>query len=195
MAMKSYLFAAAAFAMIVATVGLAQEVKPPPGKGGDEPAKASDKALTKGNPFGGQPDRKFGGEPGFKGPGGGDFSTALMRVTATKMATLEEEFETIEAHRDVRRAHVRAAEVTLRGTEVQLEILAKSPANTIPQSEMMKAKLEVDAAKAQLEIKMAELKEVEVKLKFAKKRLEDAKAAGVRPLPVRPVQVDPPPPQ
>jgi DNA repair exonuclease SbcCD ATPase subunit len=109
------------------------------------------------------------------------------------MATLEEEFESIEAHRDVRKAHVRAAEVAVEAAKSQFELISKS--GNVPQVELMKARLEVDAARAQLEIRMAELKEVEVKVKYARKRLDDAKAAGVRPAPgARPVPIDPPPP-
>ena len=124
--------------------------------------------------------------------------TTVVRVTPARMATLEEEFETLEAHRDVKRAYVRAAEVALKGAETNLELMNKP--NVIPVTELMKAKLELEAAKAQLDIRMAELKEVEVKVKHAKKRLDDAKAAPpapVRPNPLPKVDrkpVDPPPP-
>jgi DNA repair exonuclease SbcCD ATPase subunit len=119
--------------------------------------------------------------------------TIVTRVTPARMATLEEEFETLEAHRDVKKAYVRAAEVALKGAEASLELMNKP--NVIPVTELMKAKLELESAKAQLDIRMAELKEVEVKVKHAKKRLDEAKAAPVRPAPkVDRKPVDPPPP-
>jgi multidrug resistance efflux pump len=121
----------------------------------------------------------------------------FTRVTAAKMATLEEDFETLEAHRDVKKAIVKAAEVAVKGAENTYERIAKGP-NAFPVQEVDKAKFELEMAKAQLEIRAAELKEVEVRVKHAKKRLDEAKAVGVRPQPgIRPVNpkaVDPPPP-
>jgi len=109
------------------------------------------------------------------------------------MAALEEEFELVEAQRDVRRAHVAAAEVGVKSAEVALQNVERIAKNGVVSSqELDKSKLEVEAARAQLQIKMAELKEIEVKVKYAKKRLDDAKAAGVRTVPSRPA-FDPPP--
>lgn len=120
------------------------------------------------------------------------------QVTALKMAQLEEEFETVEAQRDVKKAYVKAAQVGVHVAEVklnQVDQLAQQNPPVVSKREVELAKLEVEQAKAQLEIRLAELKESEVKVKHAKKRLDDAKLAGVRPAPgVRPVPVDPPPP-
>src|SRR5262249_30673153 len=103
-----------------------------------------------------------------------------------------------EAHRDVKKAYVRAAEVALKASEIPAANAERLFANkVIGKDEVEKAKLEVEAAKAQLDIRMAEMKEVEVKVKVAKKRLEDAKAGGVRPLPkvdTKPVDPIVPPP-
>jgi multidrug resistance efflux pump len=113
------------------------------------------------------------------------------------MAQLEEEFETLEAHRDVKKAIVRAAEVAVRAAKASYELIAKGP-TAYPQQEVDKAKFSLEAAEAQLEIRVAEMKEVEVKIKHARKRLEDAKAAGARPAPgiIRPEETLPigPPP-
>jgi hypothetical protein len=164
--MKHYLLTAGVFALVVASVAWAQDAKPLPAAG---QAKAQVQPA----------------QPGV-----------FARVTPAKMATLEEEFEMIEAHREVRKAHVRAAEVALKGAEVHLDLMGKA-GGAAPQVEVARAKMDVEAAKAQLDIRMAELKEVEVKIKHAKKRLDDAKAAGVRPPPaagrVERKQVDPPP--
>ena len=154
--------------MLIATTASAQDRPPQP------PAKAAQPAPRP-NTFG-QPDRGF-------------------PTTRARMAALEEEFELTEAQRDVRRAHVRAAEVGVKSAMITAERLAHIAKNgVISSEELEKGKLEVEAAKAQLDIKMAELKEIEVRVKFAKKRLDDAKAAGVRPAPARPATpVDPPP--
>jgi hypothetical protein len=175
--MKQYLASAAVFALVVAAVAVAQDPPPtdPTQPGRAKAAPVQPKAVQV------QP-----AQPGL----------IRSSVTAARMATLEEEFETLEAHRDVKKAIVKAAEVAVKGAEANLALLGQP--GQAPASELTKAKIEVEAAKAQLEIRIAELREVEVKIKHAKKRLEDAKAAGVRPLPgVRPVdpkQVDPPPP-
>ncbi|HEY1186364.1 MAG TPA: hypothetical protein VGE74_01850 [Gemmata sp.] len=117
-----------------------------------------------------------------------------LTVTAAKMAQLEEEAEVLEAQREVKKAHIKAAEIRVEATNQRYELLNKAAKGT---REDHDAKYEFDMAKAQLEIRIAELKETEVKVKFARKRLEDAKAAGVRPVPnprpVAPKAVDPPP--
>ena len=191
--MKRFVFVAGVIALISAAMAMAQDPAQP-----EVPA-------GKGK---GQPDRvkgKGAGLPAELQPGGGfqptpkdtTWGTAPSRLAATRLASMEEEVETLEAHRDTKKAIVRAAEVAVKSAEVNFELISKAGVN-IAQQELLKAKLEVEAAKAQLDIRMAETKEVEVKIKYAKKRLEDAKAAGVRPAPsfrTDPKPVDPPPPQ
>jgi multidrug resistance efflux pump len=122
-------------------------------------------------------------------------------VTAAQLSKLEEELEVLEAARDVKKAHVKVAELGVRAAEVALDRTNKLAATAaVTKDEVERAKLDVDMAKGLVEVRMAELKEAEVKVKYAKKRLDDAKAAGVRPgpivpvpgpVPVRPVPVDP----
>jgi hypothetical protein len=162
-------------AFVLANAAVAQD---PPSTTPTQPGRPGAKTQPepKGFPFG-QPER------GFPTP----------RVTAARMAALEEEFELVEAQRDVRRAHVQAAEIGLKGAELTMQNMERIAKNGVVSSqELDKAKLDVEAAKAQMQIKMAELKEIEVKVKYAKKRLDDAKAAGVRTAPTRPA-FDPPP--
>src|SRR5262245_31723853 len=134
--MKRFLLAAGALALAVA-VTVAQDPKTDPTQPDSKAAKGNrDTKAAKG-----------GGLPGeFQPTKDGGWPTLTTRVTPARMAALEEEFETIEAHREVRKAHVRAAEVAVKAAEVNLEIMAKGGAN-IAQQELMKAKLEVDAAK------------------------------------------------
>lgn len=115
-------------------------------------------------------------------------------VTAARMAQLEEDFEALEANREVKKAIVKAAELAVRGSEIGMaRAKALFDKGAVTKEELAKAILEVEMAKAQVEIRVAELKEVEVKVKHAKKRLDDAKLGGVRPAPgvIRPVPVDP----
>ena len=69
--------------------------------------------------------------------------------------------------------------------ELGMERLKKAVANGIvSKEEFDRAALELETRpSSRSKFATAELKEVEVKLKFAKKRLEDAMAAGVRPAP------------
>lgn len=108
-----------------------------------------------------------------------------VRVTpAARLAQLEEEFETLEVARDVRRGHLRLAELGVARAATAFERLQKLAANgQVGGSEIEGAKFEVEAAKIQLEIRAAEVREIEVRLKYAKRRLEEAKQGGARPAP------------
>jgi hypothetical protein len=179
--MKALLFAAVACALITAAVVTAQnQPAPRPVPAAQPPAVPAVPALPK------------AAQPAQPRP---------LPVSAAVMLNYEENVELYEAQRDARKAYVRAAEVAVKSAELNYANLDKiAKAGQISREELEKGKLEVEAAKAHLEIRMAELKEIEVKLKYAKKRLDDAKAAGVRTPannPFRtdpPKQVDPPPP-
>src|SRR5579883_164974 len=114
-----------------------------------------------------------------------------------RVLQLEEEVESLEATIEVKKAHIKAAEIGVQVSEVNLKRHLELLKNVaIPEDVVEKAKLEVAAAKVQVEIRQAELKEVVVKLKYAKKRLENAKAGGgqpVEPKPIEPRPVDPKP--
>jgi hypothetical protein len=110
---------------------------------------------------------------------------AVRRADTSTLAKFEEEAEVIEAQLDVKRAYTRAAEVGVMGTKQKFNRVAQLRANgTITNEDVEQAKIEMEAAIAQLDIRKAEMKEVEVKLKYAKKRLDEAKA----PAPARPNQ-------
>lgn len=99
-------------------------------------------------------------------------------IPSARILQLEEELETLEAHRDVRKAYVKAAEVHVDAAKNRHELVAKVGL-AASSTEITAAKFEFDAAKALLDIRLAELKEAEVRVKYAKRRLEDAK--GVQP--------------
>jgi multidrug resistance efflux pump len=63
----------------------------------------------------------------------------------------------------------------------------------VSKEELELVRVDLEAASAQLDIRKAESKEVEVRLKHAKKRLDDAKSAPVRNLPARGKGIDPKP--
>jgi hypothetical protein len=107
-------------------------------------------------------------------------------IAPASVAALEEEVETLEARRDVKKAYVKAAEVAVRANDKAYALIKGATAAAV---ELNKAEADFEMAKAQRDIRVAELKEVEVKIKHAKKRLEDAKAGGGRPAPeTRPVE-------
>lgn len=113
-----------------------------------------------------------------------------IRVSPTVLARYEEEADVLEAQLGVKRAYIKAAQVTVTGAKVKLDRAQKLlESKAITDEEVQLAKLDLEAALAQIGIREAEMKEVEVKLKYAKKRVEDAKA-GVRPVAPR---VDPKP--
>lgn len=82
--------------------------------------------------------------------------------------------------------YIKAAEVTFEIVRMNaLRLERQMATGFILKGELDKARLEVEVAQAQLEIRIAELKEVEVKIKYAKKRLEDAKAGIRQPPPAK----------
>ena len=116
------------------------------------------------------------------------------------ISQLEEDLESLEAQQETRKAYVKAAEVGIKaanlGLERMLNLVSRRAAS---QEEADRARLDVEGAKAQYEIRVAELREVEVKIKYAKKRLDEAKNGGVRPLnppnpPAPPRLAEPPKP-
>jgi hypothetical protein len=152
--------------LFAAGVAVAFAQDPPPAQ--KEPAKEAPKAKAALGGLGGQPGG-FGVQPA------NPFGT--NRVTAATLARYEEEAEVLEAQWDVKKAYIKAAEVGVMGSKMKLERVIKLEASkAIPPEEVAVAKLELDAAAAQLEIRKAEAKEVEVRVKFAKKRVEDGKA-------------------
>lgn len=145
--------------LFAAGFALAFAQDPPPAEKEAPKAKAALGAQPGG--FGAQPANPFG----------------TTRVTATTLARYEEEAEVLEAQWDVKKAYIKAAEVGVMGCKLKLDRVMKLEANkAISIEEVAQAKLEVEAAAAQLDIRKAEAKEVEVKVKFAKKRVEDGKA-------------------
>src|SRR5437763_1721386 len=94
--MTRFLFAAGAFALITAAVVTAQNQSTP------QPVPAQPPAAA------GQPGVKTGGQAG----GAGQFGQPA-RPLATRLTQAEEEVELLEAQRDTRKAHVRAAEVAV----------------------------------------------------------------------------------
>ena len=175
--MKGFLFAAGALALILPAATTQNQPEP-----AQPPAKREGRDTRPARPAPNQPQ-------GFpNNPWGDTARNASSRLSAARITSLQDEIELVEAQRDVRRAHVRAAQVAVRAAEAQFQLIK---AANVPALERMKAEVEVEAARAQLEIKEAELKEVEVRVKHAKKRLADLKDAA-RPAPARPGAIDPP---
>ena len=137
-----------------------------------------------------QPERGQPGQPRAVPAQPGGFATTRV----TTLARYEEEAEVLDAQLDIKKAYVKSAEVGVMGTKVKFNRLAKLAAvSTVTAEDVELAKLEMEAATAHLDIRKAEMKEVELKVKYAKKRLEDAKNAPFRVSPARPPVVDPKP--
>jgi Skp family chaperone for outer membrane proteins len=94
-------------------------------------------------------------------------STTHTRISTTQRQ-LEEELETLEAQRQTRKGHLKIAELGVTEAEQDLEEATR-------EKDIQEARQELDLAKARLEVKAGELREVEVKIKFVKKRLEEHK--------------------
>lgn len=137
-------------------------------------------------------------QPGAKGqPNPNPNTNPFRTVTATTLATYEEAAEVLDAQLDIKKAYVKAAEAGLTGTKIKMDnIVRLTKNNVVSTNEVDLVRAEMDGAVAQLEIRKAEMKEIEVKLKYAKKRLEDAKNAPAR-TPARPAvepkSIDPKP--
>ncbi len=73
---------------------------------------------------------------------------SLFRSRSYRIAQLEEEVETLEAQRDVKKAYVKAATVAMEATQTDLdrvkELFAKG---TLGKPELDRAKFDVEAAK------------------------------------------------
>ncbi len=106
----------------------------------------------------------------------------LPSTRITTSTSLEEELELLQAQRETRKGYLKAAEMTLKTSQVKLDELKEiTPAFTDNPGESIKRlKLELEAAKGLFEARAGELKEVEVKIKFAKKRVEEAKAVAIQ---------------
>jgi multidrug resistance efflux pump len=105
-------------------------------------------------------------------------------LSPTQLAQLEGEVEAAEAARDGRKAHVKVAELNARAAEINADrVLKLVTSKVVSREEADQAKMDAELARAQLELRLAELKESEVKVKFARKRLEDAKRAGPGQIP------------
>lgn len=131
----------------------------------------------------------LGAQPGGFAQPANPFGTA--RVTPATLSRYEEEAEVLDAQLDVKKAYIKAAEVAVAGSKLKLDRAIKLEANKAVSSEdVALAKFEMETAVAQLEIRKAEAKEVEVRVKFAKKRVEDGKA-NIRVAPPARGAVDP----
>ena len=96
-----------------------------------------------------------------------------------KPAAAEQSADVLEAQLATRQAHVRAAEVAVRAEKLKLLRLAKAQAaGSVPAEELDQARVEADAAAAQLEVRKAELHETEARLKLTRNPAAGPKAAA-----------------
>ena len=113
----------------------------------------------------------------------------IVQPARASLPQLMEELESLEAQRETKKAYVKAAEIGVKAAELTLGRTEKLVGlNAISKEDLEKTKLDLDAAKAQVEIRMAEMKEVEVRIKHAKRKLDARKMADD---PVPPKAKDP----
>jgi beta-lactamase regulating signal transducer with metallopeptidase domain len=108
---------------------------------------------------------------------GGPPAAANRYTAAEEVERLKDEVELLAAQRETKMATVRVAETALKQAVTniaRIERLHKSGA--APQEELDKLQSEVENAKAQLDVRRAELAEHEVKMAQAKRRLDRATA-------------------
>jgi hypothetical protein len=111
-------------------------------------------------------------------------------VTPALMMTLEENVELLEAQIETKRAYVKAAEDAFHAAKMRDTLLNKAKGG-VNELERFNASAEMSSAIALMQIRKCELKELDVRLKYAVKRLHEAKAAPVRPVPEPRPAVDP----
>jgi Skp family chaperone for outer membrane proteins len=93
---------------------------------------------------------------------------------ANAVTDLKEDLEILEAQRQVKAGYCKAAEVARKQTELKLG--EQKNAAEVDDKELAKARHELEAAQALCEIRAGELKEVELKIKFARQKLEKVQA-------------------
>ncbi|HEV3439709.1 MAG TPA: OmpH family outer membrane protein [Gemmata sp.] len=107
--------------------------------------------------------------------------SGLPTSPITTAATLEEELETLEAQRETKKGYLKAAEIGVKAAEMNAQRLDRIAGDgDVSKEDVEQAKKKVEGAKVQFEARTSELKEVEVKIKYAGKRLEEAKAVANR---------------
>jgi hypothetical protein len=111
--------------------------------------------------------------------------TGLAPAARTaQVRALEDEIELLEAQLDLKKAEVEAAETALAGAQKQLKLLQDQYGHgMVSVGEMLKVQSEVTQLEAQLLVKRAGMKEPAVRLKQARRRLEQLTAASPSPAP------------
>ena len=128
--MRCFVFGSSAFVLIAATTAMAQFQPLNQPQPAQPPGKVLPRPTAQG-PWSSQPS-------GFP----------TTRVTASRMAVLEEDLELVEAQRRVRRAHVHAAEIGVKSALINAERLERiAKTGVVSNEELDRAKLEVEAAK------------------------------------------------
>ncbi len=103
---------------------------------------------------------------------------------AEELEKAREDVELLEAQLGVKRAQFEAVQLALRQAKVALERVQDShEAGAISEKEFLRARLEVAALEAQVLVKQAELREPEVRLRHARRRLAALTPPSAPPAP------------
>jgi multidrug resistance efflux pump len=105
-----------------------------------------------------------------------------LPLVSSRLLQLEEELELLQAQLDIKRAHVKLAEVNAAAKESRFKLLNELQGKAaFSQLDVLDARYAWELAEAELRVCMAEMREIEVKIKYAQRRWEEAK--GGRPQP------------
>jgi chromosome segregation ATPase len=100
-------------------------------------------------------------------------------VPTADVVRIKDDLELLEAAGHTKAAHVRAAEVAVNAARRKLDLVRKVGGGVIAGADQATIESELESAEAQLEVRKAEYGEHAVKVKQAKRRLDEA--LGSRP--------------
>jgi hypothetical protein len=151
---------------------------------GEESAKPK---VAQSQPKGDQPDKPNVGKGSLEGPrsakpkaGSGKSPTKPSSSDLSDAA--REELELLQVQLDAKKAEVQEATARLVQGKVELDRLTRlQPQNLVSSGELARARSEVEVLTARLVGKEAQLREAEIRLRYAQRRLAPAPATGELP--------------
>lgn len=105
-----------------------------------------------------------------------------LPLVGSRLLQLEEELELLQAQLDIKRAQVKLAEVNAAAKESRFKLMNELQGKAaFSQLDLLDARYAWELAQAELRVRLTEMREMEVKIKYAQRRLDEAK--GGRPQP------------
>ncbi|MCS6865179.1 MAG: hypothetical protein RMJ56_13395 [Gemmataceae bacterium] len=98
---------------------------------------------------------------------------------------MEEELELLQAQLIIKQAQLKMVEVNVAAREARFKLMTEAREKhkeAFNEFDILEARYACEMARAELQVRMAEIREIEVKIKYAQKRLENAKAGRLLPM-------------